>query len=71
MSTYVQPAPAGLAATDRTSASESAVPWYLWAVAFASASVLVGVIWDISWHRTIGRDTFWTAAALVHNSIEG
>ena len=65
MSTYVQPAPAGLAATDRTSASESAVPWYLWAVAFASASVLVGVIWDISWHRTIGRDTFWTAAHLA------
>ena len=65
MSTYVQPAPAGLAATDRTSASESAVPWYLWAVAFASASVLVGVVWDISWHRTIGRDTFWTPAHLA------
>ena len=65
MSTYVQPAPAGLAATERTSASESAVPWYLWAVAFASASVLVGVVWDISWHRTIGRDTFWTPAHLA------
>jgi hypothetical protein len=23
---------------------------------------MVGVHWDISWHRTIGRDTFWTPA---------
>jgi hypothetical protein len=28
----------------------------------ASTLVVVGVIWDISWHRTIGRDTFWTPA---------
>ncbi len=34
-------------------------------MAFASASVLVGVVWDISWHRTIGRDTFWTPAHLA------
>jgi hypothetical protein len=31
-------------------------------VLFASTSVVLGVIWDISWHRTIGRDTFWTPA---------
>src|SRR5436189_2476323 len=28
-------------------------------------SIIVGVIWDISWHRTIGRDTFWTPAHLA------
>lgn len=22
--------------------------------------IVVGLIWDISWHRTIGRDTFWS-----------
>ena len=27
------------------------VPWFLYAVLFASTSVIVGVIWDISWHR--------------------
>ena len=27
---------------------------------FASAAILVGLVWDISWHRTIGRDTFWS-----------
>jgi hypothetical protein len=26
---------------------------------------MVGVHWDISWHRSIGRDTFWTPAHLV------
>ena len=42
-----------------------AVPWYLYAVVAASTSVIVGLIWDISWHRTIGRDTFWTPAHLA------
>jgi hypothetical protein len=41
------------------------VPWFLYAVLFASTCVIVGVIWDISWHRTIGRDTFWTSAHLA------
>jgi hypothetical protein len=40
-------------------------PWSLYAVLFASTSVVLGVIWDISWHRTIGRDTFWTPAHLA------
>ena len=38
------------------------MPWYLAAVALAATSVVVGIIWDISWHMTIGRDTFWTPA---------
>jgi hypothetical protein len=43
----------------------SRATWPLYAVLFASASVVLGVIWDISWHRTIGRDTFWTPAHLA------
>jgi hypothetical protein len=46
-------------------AATAAVPWAIYAVLFASASVVLGVIWDISWHRTIGRDTFWTPAHLA------
>ena len=42
-----------------------AVPWHLLAVAFASTSIIVGGIWDISWHRSIGRDSFWTAAHMA------
>jgi hypothetical protein len=34
--------------------------WPLYAVLFASLSIVVGLLWDISWHRTIGRDTFWS-----------
>ena len=42
-----------------------AVPWHIPAVLFASTSMVVGIIWDISWHMTIGRDTFWTPAHLA------
>src|SRR6266850_1005603 len=41
------------------------VPWYVIAVLVAATSAVVGVIWDISWHRTIGRDTFLTPAHLA------
>jgi hypothetical protein len=34
-------------------------------VIFAAACIVVGILWDISWHRTIGRDTFWTPAHLA------
>jgi len=37
-----------------------AVLWLLYATLFASAAIVVGLIWDISWHRTVGRDTFWS-----------
>ena len=59
------PTARALTTPNRTIVTASAVPWYLWAVAFASTSVMVGIIWDISWHRTIGRDTFWTPAHLA------
>ncbi|PYR37057.1 MAG: hypothetical protein DMF90_08095, partial [Acidobacteria bacterium] len=45
----------------RSRTTESAAAdWAIYAVLFASTSVILGVIWDISWHRSIGRDTFWT-----------
>ena len=47
------------------SATTARVPWSIYAVLFASTSVILGVIWDISWHRSIGRDTFWTPAHLA------
>src|SRR5712691_4136241 len=52
--------PAMRAATE----TRATFPVHLAAVLFAATSVIVGVIWDISWHRTIGRDTFWTPAHL-------
>jgi hypothetical protein len=41
------------------------IPWPLYAVVFASTCIVVGLIWDISWHRTVGRDTFWTLAHVL------
>lgn len=39
--------------------------WPLYAVLFSSACIVIGIIWDISWHSTIGRDTFWTLPHLL------
>lgn len=46
----------------RSRADAAGVPWYLVAVTLASTSVIIGLLWDISWHRTIGRDAFLTPA---------
>lgn len=56
---------ASLGDPERARTKTRAVPWYLIAVLFASTSVTVGIIWDISWHQTIGRDTFWTPAHMA------
>ena len=55
----------GAVSAPRAAATPAVVPWYLWAVSLASTSVVVGVMWDISWHRAIGRDSFWTPAHLA------
>ncbi len=41
------------------------VPLHLLAVVVGASSILIGILWDISWHRTIGRDTFWTPAHMA------
>jgi hypothetical protein len=41
------------------------IPWYIWSCITASACIMSGLYWDISWHQTIGRDTFWTPAHLL------
>ena len=43
----------------------SGIPWYCYVIAIASTCIAVGLQWDISWHMTIGRDTFWTPAHMV------
>jgi hypothetical protein len=43
----------------------SAVPWYVWCALASITSVMVGAHWDISWHTSIGRDTFWTPAHMA------
>jgi hypothetical protein len=50
---------------EQVSARETRVPWYLWFGALAVTSASIGGAWDVSWHRSIGRDTFWTPAHLA------
>ena len=49
---------------EKTAAGSSSVPWYIWACVAAVTSASFGGVWDISWHESIGRDTFWTAPHL-------
>ncbi len=48
-----------------TSRHRSAIPWYIWLGVVAITSSAIGGAWDVSWHRSIGRDTFWTPAHMA------
>jgi hypothetical protein len=41
------------------------IPRYVYAVVFSSFCVITGLIWDISWHLSIGRDGLFSAPHLV------
>src|SRR2546426_10794623 len=52
-------------ATEAPAVRARAIPWYLWCSALAVTSAYIGGYWDISWHRSIGRDSFWSAPHLA------
>lgn len=41
------------------------IPWHVWCAVLAVTSTMAGVHWDIAWHRSIGRDSFWTPAHMA------
>jgi hypothetical protein len=51
--------------TDRVSAETASIPWYIWSCLIAVISSVIGGAWDISWHESIGRDTFWTTPHIL------
>jgi len=53
--------------TPNTLSQAEAVPWLVWANVIASISIATGLYWDISWHETIGRDSFWTPPTCLSN----
>jgi hypothetical protein len=61
---YTTPYPVSATSQSGTVAQVSVIPWYVWCAAIAVTSTTVGLYWDISWHTSIGRDTFWTPAHL-------
>ena len=40
----------------RTATDVVQIPVFVYATVFASMCIIVGLIWDISWHTSIGRD---------------
>jgi len=43
----------------------ASVPWYIWFGVLAVTSSTIGGAWDVSWHRSIGRDSFLTPAHIA------
>ena len=60
-SSVVSPGPAAAEAIGFAKATGT-TPWSARVMVLAALFILVGILWDISWHSTIGRDTFWTPA---------
>jgi hypothetical protein len=65
MATAAPVTPAVLSAGPATGRRMAAITWPLHAVLLSSAGIVVGLLWDISWHKTVGRDTFWTLPHLL------
>ena len=53
----MQPVPSG--------AHRSGIPIYIYAVVFSSFCVVMGLLWDIMWHMSIGRDGLFAAPHMV------
>jgi hypothetical protein len=51
--------------SERSSAMVESIPWPIWCVIAGILSSLIGGHWDISWHMSIGRDSFWTPAHML------
>lgn len=43
-----------------TSAETASIPWNVWLILGCIGSGIIGGTWDLSWHMSIGRETFWT-----------
>ena len=66
MSAIPNPFPSLQARTEAAEPSTAGrVPWTIWAGVLAVTSATVGGAWDVSWHRSIGRDSFWTPAHMA------
>ncbi|MGA9773413.1 MAG: hypothetical protein WBV94_30560 [Blastocatellia bacterium] len=53
------------AARQSTKTQSLAIPWFVYAALFGSTSIIIGGEWDISWHQSIGRDSFWSPPHLA------
>src|SRR5260370_5552152 len=50
---------------EQTSARVESIPWPIWCMVAGISCGVVGGHWDISWHMSVGRDSFWTPAHIL------
>jgi hypothetical protein len=53
------------ASAGRAATSGATDFWPSLLMTIALSSIAIGITWDISWHETVGRDTFWTPAHMA------
>ena len=51
--------------TARVTSGTFRIPAAIWCMLVAITSDMIGGYWDVAWHQSIGRDTFWTPAHLA------
>src|ERR1700739_3062283 len=55
----------GVRTTSRVSAATDSIPWYIWTRLFGVGCSVIGGAWDIAWHESVGRDSFWTTPHIL------
>jgi hypothetical protein len=58
-------APVQVRTVERAYVETASIPWTVWCIIAGIVSGMIGGSWDISWHMSIGRDTFWTPAHIL------
>src|SRR5581483_8607156 len=48
------------ARADAAPRATAVLSWPIWIAVAATTATLLGIEWDIAWHRSIGRDSFWS-----------
>ncbi len=61
----IHPEPTAEVSASRTATNSSTDFWPSLLMTVALSSIAIGITWDISWHETVGRDTFWTPAHMA------
>ena len=60
MSTTLGREAAFAAGATRTKANVATATGFIATILASAAGIVVGLLWDISWHMSVGRDTFWS-----------
>src|SRR5215470_7496933 len=59
------PVPGRSLVTVTASVAAISIPWVIWLYVGNIYLGIVGGAWDLSWHMSIGRDTFWTVPHIL------